>query len=162
MAGVAFAAPDMDAWIGVVGVVAGVALGLFGNAAMERWRHSYLRRDARIDRQAATLREAQVAIGDFMLAWSPLTWASAQGNPPNLLDAAISGGPPGISHRKLLTVAERVHVEAIRDKMHKLAADEMALAKAPNLIAYAAVNVLQTELITEIGGALRKLEGTDV
>jgi hypothetical protein len=150
----------VDAWIGVVGVIAGVALGLCGNAAMERWRHSYIRNDARTDRQAATLREAQVAIGDFMLAWSPLTWQAAQGNPPNLLDPANSGGPPGVSHRKLLAVAERVSVEAIRDKMHKLAADEMALAKAlpQNPQDYVAVGDLQNELITDIGTELRRLE----
>lgn len=81
----------MDAWIGVVVVIAGVALGLFGNAAMERWRHSYIRKDARADRYAATLREAQAAIGDFMLAWSPLIWQAAQGNPADLLDPANSG-----------------------------------------------------------------------
>src|SRR5258708_5663009 len=109
----------------------GVALGWLGNAALERWRHSYIRTDARIDRQAATLRDAQAAIGDFMLAWSPLTSATALGNPPNLLAAAISGGPPGISYRNLLTVAERVHVEAIRDKMPKLPPHEITLPKAP-------------------------------
>lgn len=48
----------MDAWIGVVGVIARVIIGSFGNAALERWRHSYIRKDARTDRQAATLRAA--------------------------------------------------------------------------------------------------------
>jgi hypothetical protein len=138
----------------------GVALGWLGNAALERWRRSGVRTDARTDRQAATLREAQVAIGDFMLAWSPLTWATAQGNPPNLLDAAVSGGPPGISHRRLPMIAERVHVEPIRDKMHKLATDEMALARAlpDDPQEYVAVADLQDELITGIGAELRKLE----
>ncbi len=144
----------------LIGVVIGAALGVAGTALTERWSHSYVRNDARTDRRAATLREAQDAIGDFMLAWSPLTWATAQGNPPNLLDAAVSGGPPGVSHRRLVAVAERIHVEAIRDNMHKLAADEMALARAlpQNPLAYAAVGDLQTELITEIGAELRRLE----
>ncbi len=144
----------------LVGVALGAVLGMAGTAVVERWRHSYIRTDARIDRQAATLREAQVAIGDFMLAWSPLAWQMAQGNPPNLLDPANSSGPPGISHRKLLAVAERVHIELIRDKMHKLAADEIALAKAlpVNLNAYPAVADLQNQLITDIGTELRKLE----
>jgi len=138
----------------------GVALGFFGNAAIERWRRSAVRKDARTDRQAATLREAQGAIGDFMLAWSPLTWATPQGNPPNLLDAAVSSGPPGISHRALLTVAERVHIEAIRDKMHQFASDEMALARAlpQNPQNTSPSPILQNQLITEIGTELRKLE----
>jgi hypothetical protein len=52
----------------LAGVVIGAVLGIAGTALTERWRHSYIRRDARIDRQAATLREAMDAYTQFVLA----------------------------------------------------------------------------------------------
>jgi hypothetical protein len=49
----------------LAGVVIGAVLGVAGTALTERWRHSYIRRDARIDRQTATLREALEAYTEF-------------------------------------------------------------------------------------------------
>src|SRR2546428_3484245 len=98
----------------LVGVALGAVLGVAGTAGLERWRHSYVRSDARIDRQAATLREALDTYATFVLAWSPVMSEIAHGGTVDMLDGAIIGGPPGISHQRLTVVIERIHIEPIR------------------------------------------------
>jgi len=150
----------MDAWIGVVGVIAGVALGLFGNAALERWRHWYTRKDARTDRQAATLREALDAYATFVLAWSPVMGEIAHGGTVDMLDAAIIGGPPGISHLRLTVVIERIHIEPIRLRLGGLV-DTVMTHIANGAVTAAFVNEageLGAQLAADIGTELRKLE----
>jgi hypothetical protein len=150
----------MEAWIGVVGVIAGVALGLFGTAAMERWRHSYIRNDARTDRQAATLREALDAYMEFVLAWSPATNEVAQGGAVNILDTAIIAGPPGIAHRRLTAVIERIHIESVRNRLGELV--ESVVTSVANGTATSAsveaAGVMGTQVAADIGTELRKLE----
>lgn len=150
----------MDAWIGVVGVIAGVALGLFGTAAMERWRHSYIRRDARTDRQAATLREALDAYTTFLLAWSPVMSEIAHGGTVDMLDPAIIAGPPGISHQRLTAVTERVHIEAIRLRLGEFIETVMTYI-ASGMVTAASIEAagnIGTQIAVDIGTELRKLE----
>lgn len=151
----------MDAWIGVVGVVAGVALGLFGNAALERWRHSYIRKDARTDRQAATLREALDAYTDFVLAWSPVLNQIAKGETVDTLDPTIIAGPPGQTHRRLTAVIERIHIESIRHRLGELVDTVVGAAVTGGPVTAASVdafNELGTNVAADIGSELRKLE----
>lgn len=150
----------MDPWIGVVGVIAGVALGLFGNAAMERWRHSYIRRDARIDRQAATLREALEAYTEFVIAWSSVSYQVATGQTVNMRDPAIVTGPPALTHRRLVAVTERVHIESIRLRMGDLV-DSVVRSVADGKVTAASIDAnatLGTQVAADIGTELRKLE----
>ncbi len=150
----------MDAWIGVVGVIAGVALGLFGNAAMERWRHSYIRRDARIDRQAATLREALDAYTEFVIAWSPVSYQVATGKTIDMRDPAIVAGPPALTHRKLVAVTERVHIASIRLRLGDLI-DRVVRSVADGKVTAASIDAnaaLGTQVAADIGTELRNLE----
>src|SRR5439155_9742411 len=78
----------------LVGVGLGAVLGFVGTAVAERWRHSYIRNDARTDRQAATLREALEAHTEFVHAWTPLANQIAKGMPVTMLDPAGSCWPP--------------------------------------------------------------------
>jgi hypothetical protein len=150
----------MDAWIGVVGVIAGVALGLFGTALTERWRHSYIRNDARTDRQAATLREALDDYATFVLAWSPVMSEIAHGGTVDMLDATIIGGPPGTSHQRLSAVIERIHIETIRHRLGQLV-DTVMTAIANGTVTAAFINdagQVGVQVAAEIGTELRKLE----
>jgi hypothetical protein len=150
----------MDAWIGVVGAIAGVALGLFGTAALERWRHSYIRRDARTDRQAATLREALDAYTAFLLAWSPVMRQVALGGTVEMIDPAIVAGPPGQTHQKLTAVTERIHVESIRLRMGDFI-DRVVRPVAEGKITAAMIDAnadFGTQVAADIGTELRKLE----
>lgn len=151
-----FVAPEMDAWIGVVGVIAGVVLGLFG----ERWRHSYIRNDASTDRQAATLREALDAYTAFVLAWAPLSFEVAQGKPVDMRDPSVVGGPPGLTHQRLAAVNERIHIESIRLRMGELVA-RVVMAVANGKVTAATVEAnaaFGTQVAADIGTELRKLE----
>jgi hypothetical protein len=127
---------------------------------MERWRHSYIRRDARTDRQAATLREALDACTTFVLAWLPVMSEIAQGGTVDMLDAAIIGGPPGISHQRLTAVAERVHIDSIRERLGELV--ETFMTHIANRMVTAAsleaAGLLGTQVAADIGTELRKLE----
>jgi hypothetical protein len=104
----------------LIGVVLGAVLGVAGTAVVERWRHSYIRNDARTDRQAATLREALDAYTDFVLAWSPVLNQIAMGETVDALDPVIIAGTPGQTHRKLTAVIERIHIESIRQRLGEL------------------------------------------
>src|SRR5438132_10025286 len=150
----------MDAWIGVIGVLAGVALGLFGNAAMERWRHSYIRKDARIDRQAATLREALDTYTAFVLAWSKPANKIALGGTVNMLDPTIVAGPPGQTHQELTAVTERIHVESIRLRMGDFI-DRMVRPVADGNVTATMIDAnmaLGTQVAADIGADLIRLE----
>jgi hypothetical protein len=150
----------MDAWIGVVGVVAGVVLGLFGTAVIERWRHSYIRKDARTDRQAATLREAQEAYAEFVHAWTPLADQIAQGKPVTMVDPDVLTGLPGLTHRRIAAVIERIHIESIREGLNQLVVS-VVTSVADGKVNAATVDAwtaLGSELNADIGTELRKLE----
>lgn len=138
----------------------GVALGLAGTAVIERWRHSYVRKDARIDRQAATLREALDAYTSFVLAWSPVANRIASGGTVDILDESIIGGPPGISHQRLVAVAERVHIDSIRERVGLLVEGFMTNIANGTVTAASieAAGVLGTSIAEDIGTELRKLE----
>src|SRR5437870_5761119 len=104
----------------LAGVVIGAVLGIAGTALTERWRHSYIRRDARTDRQAATLREALEAYTAFVLAWSPVLNQIAKGETVDALHPSIIEGAPGQTHRRLTAVIERIHIESIRHRLGEL------------------------------------------
>jgi len=53
----------------LAGVALGAVLGFVFTTVRERWQHSDIRKDARADRQAATLHEAMDAYTEFVLAW---------------------------------------------------------------------------------------------
>lgn len=138
----------------------GVAIGLAGTALIERWRHSYVRKDARTDRQAATLRVALDAYSEFVLAWSALSNKVALGGKVDILDPAVVAGPPGQTHRRLVGVTERVHVESIRLRLGDLIARVVTPVADGKLTAdaIAANTKLGTEVAADIGAELRRLE----
>jgi hypothetical protein len=144
----------------LAGVALGAVLGLVTNAVIERWRHSYIRNDARTDRYAATLREAIDAYSEFVLAWSTASNNIALGGKVDLLDPAIISGPPGIAHRRLTGVTERIHVESIRLRLGDF------LERVMTDIANGTVTAVSidlagqfgTEIAADIGTELRKLE----
>lgn len=138
----------------------GVALGWLGNAALERWRHSYIRNDARIDRQAATLREALDAYTEFVIAWSPVSYQVATGKTVNMRDPAIVAGPPALTHRRVVAVTERVHIESIRLRLGDLI-DRVVRSVADGKVTGASIDAnaaLGTQVAADIGTELRKLE----
>jgi len=140
--------------------LAGVVIGLLGAAVTERWRHSYLRRDARTDRYAATMREALDAYTAFVLAWSPVANKIALGGTVDLLDQTIIGGPPGITHQRLAAVAERVHIDSIRERIGELVETFMTHI-ANGTVTAASINAageMGTQVAADIGTELRKLE----
>jgi len=145
----------------LAGVVIGAVLGVAGSAITERWRHSYVRRDARIDRQAATLREVLDAYTDFVLAWSPVLDQIAHGEPVDMLDPAIIAGPPGQTHRRLTAVLERIHVESIRHRLGELVDTVVGSAVAEGRVTAASIEaagLFGTQVAADIGTELRKLE----
>jgi hypothetical protein len=141
-------------------VIAGVAMGLFGTAAMERWRHSYIRNDARTDRQAATLREALDAYTEFVLAWATPANKILLGGTVDMLDPAIVAGPPGLTHRRLVAVTERIHIDSIRRRLHELVGG-VVMSVIDGKVTAITIDVnaeLGTQLAKDIGSELRKLE----
>ena len=140
--------------------LAGVLIGLLGAAVTERWRHSYVRRDARTDRQAATMLEALNAYAAFVLAWSEPANKVARGGKVDMLDPAIVSGPPGITHQRLVAVTERVHIESIRLRLGDLV-DRVVTPVANGTATAASIysNVaFGTQVAADIGTELRKLE----
>ncbi len=143
----------------LVGVALGAVLGVAGTAVVERWRHSYIRKDARIDRQAATLREALDAYTEFVLAWSQPANKIALGGKVDMLDPAIVAGPPGLTHRRLVAVNERVHIESIRGRLHQLVGN-VVTSVADGKVTAVTIDVnaaLGTQVAKDIGTELRKL-----
>lgn len=150
----------MDAWIGVVGVSIGAVIGLFGNAAVERWRRTSIRKDARTDRQAATLREALDVYTEFVLAWAPLANRIALGGTVDIRDADVVAGPPGQTHRRLVAVTERVHIESIRYRLGQFT-ESVVVPVANNKVTATMIDAnatLGTEVAADIGTELRRLE----
>jgi len=140
--------------------LAGVLIGLLGAAVTERWRHSYVRRDARTDRQAATLREALDAYTEFVLAWSSPTNKIGLGGKVDMLDPAMVAGPPGQAQQKLTAITERIHVESIRLRMGEFI-DRVVRPVAEGKVTAATVEAnmrLGTQVAADIGTELRKLE----
>jgi hypothetical protein len=144
----------------LAGVVIGAVLGIAGTALTERWRHSYIRRDARIDRQAATLREAMDAYTQFVLAWSKPANKIALGGTVDMLDPTIVAGPPGQTHQKLTAVTERIHIESIRLRMGDFI-ERVVSPVAEGKITAAMIDAnadFGTQVAADIGTELRKLE----
>jgi hypothetical protein len=152
--------PMTEGIFALAGVVIGAVLGIAGTALTERWRHSYIRRDARADRYAATLREALEAYTAFVLAWSPVADKVAAGGTVDLLDPTIIGGPPGITHQRLVAVAERVHIDSIRERLGVLIETFMTHIANRTVTAASveAAGLLGTQVAADIGTELRKLE----
>ena len=144
----------------LAGAALGAVIGFVGTAVTQRWRHSYVRRDARADRQAATLREALDAYTAFLLAWSPVMSQVALGGTVEMIDPAIVAGPPGQTHQKLTVVTERIHVEAIRLRMGDFI-DRMVRPVAEGKMTAAMIDAntdFGTKVAADIGVELRKLE----
>lgn len=144
----------------LAGVALGAVLGLVTNAVIERWRHSYIRRAARNDRYAATLREALDIYTEFVLAWSPLANKVALGGTVDILDPAIVAGPPAKTHRRLVAVTERVHIESIRHRLGELI-ERVVVPVANNKVTATMIDsnaTFGTEVAADIGTELRKLE----
>jgi hypothetical protein len=144
----------------LAGVVIGAVLGIAGTALTERWRHSYIRRDARIDRQAATLREALDAYTEFVLAWSQPANTIALGGTVDILDPAVISGRPGASHQRLTAVIERVHIEPIRLRLGVFIETVMASIANGTVTAASieAAGEMGTQVAADIGTEIRKLE----
>lgn len=144
----------------LAGVVIGAVLGIAGTALTERWRHSYIRNDARTDRQAATLRDALDAYTAFILAWSTPANTIAHGGHIDLLDETIIAGPPAVTHQRLSAVAERVHVESIRLGLGQFI-DTFMTHIANGTVTLASINAsgeMGTRIVADIGTELRRLE----
>jgi len=144
----------------LAGVTLGAVLGLVTNAVIERWRHSYVRRDARADRYAATLREALDTYTTFILAWSTPANTIAHGGTVDLLDPAIIAGPPAITHQRFSAVTERIHVESIRLRMGEFI-DTFMTHIANGTVTQASINAsgaMGSQIADDIGTELRKLE----
>jgi hypothetical protein len=144
----------------LAGVVVGAVLGIAGTALTERWRHSYIRNDARSDRYAATLREALEAYAEFVHAWTPLADQIAQGKPVTMVDPDVLTGLPGLTHRRIAAVIERIHIESIRQGLNQLVVSvvtSVADGKV-NVATIDAWTVLGSQLNADIGSELRKLE----
>lgn len=144
----------------LAGVVVGAVLGLATNAAIERWRHSYLRRDARTDRYAATLVEVLDTYTAFVLAWSTPANTIALGGTVDMLDPAIVAGPPGITHRRLTALTERVHIESLRLRLGEFI-DTVTTAVGNGTVTFASINAwseMGVSVAADIGAELRKLE----
>lgn len=144
----------------LAGVVIGAVLGIAGTALTERWRHSYIRNDARTDRYAATLREALDAYTAFVLAWSEPGNTIAHGGHIDLLNPAIVAGPPGISHQRLSAVAERVHIESIRLRLGEFIETFMTHI-ANNTVTLASIQAsgeMGSGIVADISTELRRLE----
>jgi len=144
----------------LAGVALGSVLGLVTNAVIERWRHSYIRRDVRTDRYAATLREALDAYTEFVIAWSPVSYEVATGKTVNMRDPAIVAGPPALTHRRLVAVTERVHSESIRLRLGDLI-DRVVRSVADGKVTAATIDanaVFGTQVAADIGTELRELE----
>jgi hypothetical protein len=149
-----------DGAYALVGVALGAALGVAGTAVVERWRHSYIRKDARTDRQAATLREALDAYTEFVIAWSPVSYQVATGKTVDMRDPAIVAGPPALAHRRLVAVTERVHIESIRHRLATLI-DNVVRSVADGKVSPTTIDAnaaLGTQVAADIGSELRKLE----
>jgi len=144
----------------LVGVALGGVLGLAGTVAVERLHHSLIRKDARIDRQAATLREALDAYTEFVLAWSTPANKIATGGTVNMLDPAIVAGPPGLTHRRLVAVTERIHIESIRHRLGDLI-DRVVRPVAAGKVTAAMIDAnatLGTQISADLAAELRELE----
>ena len=140
--------------------LAGVLIGLMGAAVTERWRHSYVRRDARIDRQAATLREALDTYTEFIVAWSTPANTIAHGGTIDLLDPTIVAGPPAITNQHLSAVTERIHVESIRLRLGEFI-DTFMTTIANGTVTLESIKAsgeMGTRIAADIGTELRKLE----
>lgn len=149
-----------EAIIALAGVALGAVLGLVTNAVIERWRHSYVRHDARIDRQAATLREALDAYTEFVVAWAKPANEIATGGTVNMLDPLIVNGPPALTHKRLTAVTERIHVESIRLRMGDFI-DRVVRPVGDGKVTAAMIDAnmtLGTRVAADIGAELRKLE----
>jgi hypothetical protein len=144
----------------LAGVALGAILGLVTNALIERWRHSYIRNDARTDRRAATLREALDGYNDFMLAWALYQNRVATGTKVDLLDPAIVAGAPGITHKKLVAVNERIHIESIRHRVGLFIESVVVPVQNGTVTAKSidVTGVMGTQLGVDIGTELRRLE----
>jgi len=150
-----------EGFFALAGVVIGAVLGIAGTALTERWRHSYIRNDARADRYAATMREALDAYTEFVLAWSPVLNQIAKGETLDALDPSIIAGLPGQTHRRLTAVIERIHIESIRHRLGELVDTVVGAAVTGSPVTAASVdafNELGTNVAADIGAELRKLE----
>jgi hypothetical protein len=144
----------------LAGVALGAVLGLVTNAVIERWRHSYIRKDARTDRYAATLREALTAYTEFVLAWAEPANKVANGGTVDMLDPAIVAGPPAQTHQRLAAVNERIHIESIRYRLDQLVG-RVVMSVAEGKVTSATIaahEALGTQVAADIGVELRKLE----
>lgn len=146
----------------LVGVVIGAVLGIAGTALTERWRHSYIRNDARADRQAATLREALSAYAAFIHAWAPVLNQMAKGAKVDILAPEFVAGPPGETQRGLVAVTQRIHIESLRHRLSQVI-DMVAEAavrggRDVNVAWMGALDELGTKVAADIGTELRKLE----
>ncbi len=144
----------------LAGVALGAVLGVAGTVLAERWRHSDIRKDARTDRQAATLREALDTYTEFVRVWGAVSNTIANGGTVNMLDPAILTGPPGQTHSRMVAVTERIHVESIRDRLHQVVTNVVtAVANGKLTAAMIGANMtLGTQVAADIGTELRKLE----
>ncbi len=140
----------------LVGVALGAVLGVAGTAVVER----HIRKDARTDRRAATLREALEAYTEFVIAWSPVSYQVATGKTVDMRDPAIVAGPPALTHRRLVAVTERVHIESIRHRPATLI-DNVVRSVADGKVSPTTIDAnaaLGTQVAADIGTELRKLE----
>jgi hypothetical protein len=140
--------------------LAGVVIGLAGTLLIARWNHSDIRKDARTDRQAATLHEALQAYPEFVHAWTPVANQIAKGTPVTMLDPSVLTGPPGIAHRRIAAVIERIHIDSLRQGLNDLVVSVVTsvVEGHVNVAMIEAWTALGSQLNEDIGTELRKLE----
>ena len=77
-----------------------------------------------------------------------------------MIDPAIVAGPPGLTHRRLVAVTERIHIESIRLRMGDFI-DMVVRPVADGTVTAATIDSnsdFGTKVAADIGVELRKLE----
>lgn len=112
---------------GLIGL-GGVALGLAGNAILERVRRTASRRDAAEERQASVLRELQDVLEEFNREWSALISEIAQ-DKAHLSTLAFDSKPSLVLSRyRVLTL--RVTDDGLRRDLQSVSALAFQFAAA--------------------------------
>lgn len=144
---------DIAVETGLVGL-AGVALGLAGNAAIEIVRRTASRRDAAAERQAAVLREIQDVLDDFNRQWTELLGAIREGK-ADLSTQPVTSAPAVVANR-FMTLTRRVQNDGLRRELQEVSGLAYQLAASGAGGAELTRRVPQVQ--NHIGEVLRSLQ----
>ncbi len=104
---------------GLIGL-GGVALGIFGNAAIEWVRRTASRRDAARERQVEVLRELQDVLEEFNREWSALISDIAQGK--ITLGTIAFDSKPSLVLSRYRVLTRRVMNDNVRKDLESISA----------------------------------------